>query len=172
MELLKRFKEGDVDAFETLFRQFQADVYGWIVRIVRDRGVAEDLTIETFWRIYKSRGRFDTESAFGSWARRIATNLAIDHIRRRHPEQELPAQLPSAEVPDSALHRETRQMIRKAFRRLPPKLQVAATLALVEERSYEEIALALGKSVGAIRTRVFRAVRLLRKQLQRMGVKP
>ena len=67
MELLKRFKEGDVDAFETLFRQFQAEVYGWIVQIVRDRGVAEDLTIETFWRIYKARTRFDTEAAFGSW---------------------------------------------------------------------------------------------------------
>lgn len=172
MDLLKRFKEGDVDAFETLFRQFEADVYGWIVQIVRDRGVAEDLTIETFWRIYKARTRFDTEAAFGSWARRIATNLAIDHIRSRRPEQELPAQLPSPAVPDWALRREIRQKIETAFRRLPPKLQVAATLALVEERSYEEIAVALGKPVGAIRTRVFRAIRLLRKQLERVGVKP
>jgi DNA-directed RNA polymerase specialized sigma24 family protein len=45
MELLKRFKRGDIDAFETLFRQFQAEVYGWLVQIVRDPGVAEDLTI-------------------------------------------------------------------------------------------------------------------------------
>lgn len=172
MELLKRFKEGDVDAFETLFRQFQADVYRWIVKIVRDQGVAEDLTIETFWRIYKARRRFDTEAAFGSWARRIATNLAIDHIRSRRPEQELPSQLPSPEVPDPALRRETRQTIESAFRRLPPKLQVAAMLALIEERSYEEIAVALGKPIGAIRTRVFRALRLLRKQLERVGVKP
>jgi len=171
MELLKRFKEGDVDAFEALFRQFQGDVYGWIVQIVRDRGVAEDLTIETFWRIYKARTRFDTEGAFGSWARRIATNLAIDHTRRRRLGQELPSDLPSPEVPDSALRRETRQKIESAFRRLPPKLQVAATLALIEERSYEEIALALGKPTGAIRTRVFRAIRQLRKQLERMGVK-
>ena len=172
MDLLKRFKEGDVDAFETLFRQFQAEVYGWIVLIVRDRGVAEDLTIETFWRIYKARGRFDTNSAFGAWARRIATNLAIDHIRSRRPEQELSSQLPSPGFPDSALRRETRQKIESAFRRLPPKLQAAATLALIEERSYEEIAVALGKPIGAIRTRVFRAIRLLRKQLERMDVKP
>lgn len=172
MELLKRFKQGDVDAFETLFRQFQADVYGWIVQIVRDRGVAEDLTIETFWRIYKTRARFDTELAFGSWARRIATNLAIGHIRGRHPEQELPEQLSAVESPDPAFRRETRERIERAFRRLPPKLQVAATLALIEERSYEEIAVALGKPVGAIRTRVFRAVRMLRKQLDRMGLRP
>lgn len=172
MELLKRFKEGDIDAFETLFRQFQADVYGWIVQIVRDRGIAEDLTIETFWRIYKARGRFDTNSPFGAWARRIATNLAIDHIRARRREEELPDDLPSAKTPDSSIRKETRQMIRRAFHHLPPKLQAAATLALIEERSYEEIAVALGKPIGAIRTRVFRAIRLLRKQLERMGVRP
>ena len=172
MELLKQFKAGDIDAFEKLFRQFQADVYGWIVQIVRDRGTAEDLTIEAFWRIYKARARFDTEAEFGAWARRIATNLAIDHIRASCGEQELPEQLHAAETPDLLLRRETRQMIKSAFRRLPPKLQATATLALIEERSYEEIAAALGKPVGTIRTRVFRAVRLLRKQLVRMGVRP
>jgi DNA-directed RNA polymerase specialized sigma24 family protein len=68
MELLKRFKAGDVEAFETLFRQFQADVYSWIVLIVRDRGFAEDLTIETFWRIHKARRQFDIEKSFGACA--------------------------------------------------------------------------------------------------------
>jgi RNA polymerase sigma factor (sigma-70 family) len=172
MELLKRFKEGDVDAFETLFRQFQAEVYGWIVQIVRDRGVAEDLTIETFWRIHKARARFDTQASFGAWARRIARNLAIDHIRVRHREQELLEQCLSVEMPDSVLSRETHETVERAFRHLPPKLQVAATLALVDEKPYEEIADLLDAPVGVIRTRVFRAVRRLRKQLERMGVKP
>jgi len=48
MELLERFALGDIEAFETLFRQFQGQVYRWIVQIVRDPGAAEDLTIETF----------------------------------------------------------------------------------------------------------------------------
>lgn len=172
MELLKRFKEGDIDAFETLFRQFQADVYGWIMQIVRDRGVAEDLTIETFWRIHKARARFDPDAPFGAWARRIAINLAIDHIRSRRPEDELPEQLPAVQPSDPALRRETRDGIAHAFRRLPAKLQVAAASVLIEERSYEETALALGERVGTIRTRVFRAVRMLRKQLDRMGLRP
>ena len=171
MELLKRFRQGDVDAFETLFRQFQAEVYGWIVQIVRDPGIAEDLTIETFWRIYKARARFDDEASFGAWARTIARNLAIDHIRGRRREQELSEQSLSVAPPDSALRRETREKIERAFRQLPPKLQAAATLALVDERPYEEIADLLGAPVGAIRTRVFRAIRQLRKQLERMGVK-
>jgi RNA polymerase sigma-70 factor (ECF subfamily) len=134
MELLKRFQQGDLDAFETLFRQFQADVYCWIVRIVRDSGIAEDLTIETFWRIHKARARFDTEASFGAWARRIARNLAIDHIRSRRREQDLPEQSLSAEAPDSALRRETHEKLEHAFRQLSPKLQAAATLALVDER--------------------------------------
>ena len=49
---LERFATGDVDAFEALFRQYQGELYGWIVRIVRHPGAAEELTIETFWRIY------------------------------------------------------------------------------------------------------------------------
>ena len=170
MELLERFKSGDVEAFETLFRQFQADVYRWIVLIVRDRGIAEDLTIETFWRIHKARRRFDTEKSFGAWARRIATNLAIDHVRSRRAEEELPDGLPAAEERDPVRSREIRNKVERAFRRLPPKLQATATLALIEDRPYEEIAQALGKPVGAIRTRVFRAIRQLRKELKLMGI--
>jgi RNA polymerase sigma-70 factor (ECF subfamily) len=172
MELLKSFVQGDVEAFETLFRQFQGDVYGWIVRIVRDSGIAEDLTVETFWRIYQARSRFDPQASFGAWAYRIATNLAIDHVRSVRPEQELSEELAQAASPDSVLRRETREQIVRAFRRLPAKLQVAAMLALIEEKPYQEIADAVGTSVGTIRTRVFRAVRILQKQLDRMGVKP
>jgi RNA polymerase sigma-70 factor (ECF subfamily) len=170
MELLKRFAQGDVEAFETLFRQFQGEVYGWIVRIVRDRGIAEDLTLETFWRIYRARDRFDPQAPFGAWARRIATNLALDHVRERCPVQEFSEQLAPVHLPDSAVQNEVREQIAHAFQRLPVKLRVPATLALIEERPYQEIADALGKPVGTIRTRVFRAVRLLRKHLERAGV--
>lgn len=165
MDLLERFKQGEIDAFETLVRQFQGEIYGWVVRIVRDPGVAEDLAIETLWRVYKARRRFRPDGSFCAWARRIATNLAIDYLRTRHSEQELVWE-PEARAEADLLEREeTCERIRQAFRRLPAKLQVAATLALIEEQSYDEIADALGTSVGAVKLRVFRAVRILRKQL-------
>src|SRR5512142_3285040 len=97
MDLLERFAQGEIDAFETLVRQFQTETYGWIVRIVRDPGVAEDLTVDTLWRVYRARRRFRPDGNFGAWARRIATNLAIDHLRRNRPEQVLtvePAGMP------------------------------------------------------------------------------
>ena len=171
MELLKRFRQGDPEAFEALFRQYQGEVYGWIIRIVRDPSAAEDLTIETFWRVHRARGRFDPGASFGAWARRIATNLAIDHLRQTRPEVALPDDLAQPSAADPLASRETRRQIADAFRRLPLKLRMAATLSLIEEQSSKDIAEALGTSEGAVRVRVFRAVRLLRRQLRRVGVK-
>src|SRR6185295_17357028 len=77
----------DAPEFEALFRQYQGNVYGWIVRIVRDPSAAEDLTIEAFWRLYRSRARFDPSRSFGAWARRFAVNVALDHLKRAGKEQ-------------------------------------------------------------------------------------
>jgi RNA polymerase sigma-70 factor, ECF subfamily len=172
MDLFQRFALGEIDAFETLVRQFQGDIYAWIMRIVRDPGIAEDLTVETLWRIYRARHQFRTDGNFAAWARRIATNLALDHLRSKRPEQRLLREPAGPPPTDQLLQRETREKIEQAFRRLPPKLQVAATLALMEEQPYDEIADALGTSVGAVKLRVFRAVRILRKQLNHLRVRP
>jgi len=164
MDLLQRFALGEIDAFETLVRQYQGPIYAWTVRIVRDPGVAEDLTVETLWRTYQTRRQFRPDGNFGAWARRIATNLAIDHLRRRRDEALTvdPAETPR---PDRLVQQETSNRIQQAFLQLPIKLRVAATLALIEEQPYGEIAAALGISVGAVKLRVFRAVRILRKRL-------
>ena len=169
MELLERFASGDLEAFEALFRQHQKDVYAWIVRIVRDTGIAEDLTVETFWRIYKSRSRFNPEGNFCAWARRIATNAALDHLRHKRPEVALPENLPSAPNQDPAVHRESREHLRMAFHQLPAKYRLVATLALLEEESYRNIAQAVGISEPLVKVRVFRAIRLLRKKLNSLA---
>ena len=171
-ELLRQFCHGDTEAFEWLFRQHQGQVYGWILRIVRNPASAEDLTIETFWRIHRAHARFDPERSFGAWARRIATNAALDHLKTARAEYELPGEIGSPLMPDPGISEELRHKTAHAFGRLPPKLRVAATLALVEELPYKEIAESLGISVGAVKLRVFRALRLLRKELRRQGIEP
>lgn len=168
-DCLARFAAGDGEAFESLFRDFQGAVFGWIVKIVRDRTAAEELTVETFWRIYRSHARFDPgRGSFAAWARRIATNVAISHLQRSGTSLPVPAEVEAAPVADPAV----REAIRRAFVSLPAKLQVTAVLALIEEEPYDVIAEAQGISVGAVKSRVFRAVRLLRKKLERMGIKP
>lgn len=171
MELLERFATGDLEAFETLFRQHQNEVYRWTVRIVRDTGAAEDLTVETFWRIYRARERFDPAAGnFRAWARRIATNAALDHLRHARKETELPEDFPAASKGDSAVNRELRGHLRRAFLGLPAKYRLVATLALIEDEPYDEIAQAAGISAALVKVRVFRAVRLLRKKLSSFGL--
>ncbi|HTQ62654.1 MAG TPA: RNA polymerase sigma factor [Candidatus Solibacter sp.] len=165
MDLLERFASGDLEAFEVLFRQHQREVYAWIVRIVRDPGVAEDLTVETFWRIYNHSARFRPGGNFRAWARRIATNAALDHLRHAHADVALPENLPVVPVSDTAVQREAREHIRNAFNTLPAIYRLVATLALVEEESYATIAAAVGISESLVKVRVFRAVRILRKRL-------
>jgi RNA polymerase sigma-70 factor (ECF subfamily) len=174
--VLGDFRQGTAeafdDAFETLFRLHQRAVYGWLLRIVRNPAAAEDLTVETFWRIYRAHARFDPARGFEPWARSIATHAALDWMRAQRPETELSIDLPAPATGDPGISAEIRRKTAIAFSRLPPRLRVAAILAVVEELSHKEIAAALGISVAAVKVRVFRALRLLRKDLQQQGITP
>lgn len=105
--------------------------------------------------------------------RRIATNASLDYLqkvrqRAKAEEARLPAQDPAVEACDHALQ----EAIALAFRRLPARLQAVATLALVEGLSYAEIGEALELPVGTVKSRLFRATRALRTELERIGIRP
>jgi RNA polymerase sigma-70 factor (ECF subfamily) len=174
--VLDLFRQGDADAFEVLFREHQSTVFRWILRIVRDTGTAEDLTVETFFKIYRAHARFDSARGFEPWARRIATHVALDWMRARKPEREFTPEMASmlaAQNPgDPGIQAEIRVKTAQAFTRLPPKLRVAAVLAVIEEQPHKVIAESLGITVTAVKLRVFRALRLLRKDLDRQGIRP
>jgi len=169
---LHRFRQGDLSAFEMLFRRHQRTVYGWVLRIVRNPAAAEEVTVEAFWRIYRAHARLDPARGFEGWARRIATHAAIDHLRTQRPEAELPAEVPAPQRGDPAISAEIRRKTALAFSRLPPTLRTAAVLAVVEERPHKEIAETLGITVAAAKLRVFRALRILRKALAEQGITP
>ena len=171
-ELLERFVAGDPLALETLYRRFEPEAYRWILRIVRDSAAAEDVLVESFWRAFRARARFVVTRPFGAWLRRIATRAALDHLRavRRRAERHLgEVDLPAAPASGDLAARDA---IARAFHRLPPKLQVVATLALVEERPYGEIAEALDLPIGTVKSRLSRANARLREELSRQGIRP
>jgi RNA polymerase sigma-70 factor (ECF subfamily) len=174
--VLIEFRQGNPEAFETLFHQHQRVVYCWILRIVRNAAVAEELTIESFWRIHQAHARFDPARGFEGWARRIATHAALDWLRAQPAQNalsmEVCAELQASSEADPAVTAEIRSKTAQAFGRLPPKLRIAATLAVIEELPQKEVAAALGISVAAVKLRVFRALRLLRKDLERQGITP
>jgi RNA polymerase sigma factor (sigma-70 family) len=167
-QCLLEFRGGSEAAFEALFRKYQREVFGWVLRIVRDQGAAEDLTIETFFRIHRAHARFDAAREFGPWARRIATRQRPEHVMA---EEFFTAQ-PAQSTGDPAGTAEIRRHVAGALRRLPPKLRVAAMLAVIEERPQKEVADALGITVAAVKLRVFRAMRRLRSDLEQKGITP
>jgi RNA polymerase sigma-70 factor (ECF subfamily) len=136
--------------------------------------VAEELTVETFWRIHRHQKRFDAHRPFGPWARRIATRVAVDYLKstgHREPAGEW-RETAQPSSPDPALQAEMRDQIARAFFSLPVRLRVAASLALIEECPYQEIASALDISLSAVKMRVARAAALLRANLEKMGIRP
>ena len=175
-DLLRRFAHGDREAFEALFRQFEREVYRWILRIVREPDAAEDALVEAFWRAYRGRARFDPSRSYGAWMRRIATNCALDPLKaaRRRDRQEVVGRVPPREPATrggpGGTDFDRADNIRRAFAALPPKLRVVATLALIEELPQTEIADALGVPIGTVKSRLFRATRELRTELTRAGI--
>ena len=168
MDVLDRFARGDLEAFEQLFQQFHRDVYGWLVRLTRDAGAADELTVEVFWRIYRARARFDASRSFGAWARRIASNAALDHLRQVG-RRRLPSAGPPAATTGSTAQRDRDLRVERAFRTLPPTLRVVAELALIEQWPQEDIANALGLSRSAVKSRAARALKALKDALQKEG---
>ena len=141
---------------------------------MRISATAEELTIEALWRAYRAHARFDVRKGhFAGWLRRIATNAALDFLKRPRREVPLPDDFPETRRAESeAEHAELFRILRMGVGRLSPKLRVVVLLALIEEEPYEEIAEALGISVNAVKVRVFRGVRVLRKELEKAGVRP
>lgn len=169
--LLTRFVQGDLDAFESLYREYHAEVYQWAMRIVRDAGVAEDVLVDAFWRAHRGRAQFDASRSFGGWMRRITTNVALDHLRdlrSRASWMTIHNEIAAPAITAQGLS----ESVLGAFRKLPPKLQVVATLALIEEVPYAEIADALQLPLGTVKSRSFRAIRALRKELAQLGIQP
>src|SRR5436190_24331724 len=126
-EILGRFVQGDEAAFEQLFRRFEGDVHGWIMRIVRDPNAADDVLVEAFWRAYRGRARFDPSRSFGAWMRRIASNVALDALRTVRPRpgwRTADDTLPAPADPDRGLA----DSIALAFGRLLPKLRIVENL--------------------------------------------
>jgi RNA polymerase sigma-70 factor, ECF subfamily len=121
-------------------------------------------------------GSFRLDSPLRPWLRRIATNVCVDSLRRRQAEtMPLEEVLGSAAEPrsrstdelpeEAALTRESREYVREQIRALPPDYRAALVLRYLEDLSYREIAEALGVSVSAVETRLFRARRALSRVL-------
>ena len=158
----------DLDAFAEIIRRHQQFVFGAAMRILRNPAISEEIAQETFIRAHRALGTFRGDSQLRSWLYRIATNLAKNAVtRRREFAAESIEQPADTRGPAVALEQKTlRQDIEAAIERLPEHQRVPFVMREFEHMSYQEIAEATGLRLNTVRTRILRARRALRSELE------
>ena len=171
--LFERVASGDREAFQTLYERYKGMIYNLAYRVVGNAGDAEDLLQETFLAAFRQAGSFQGRSRFSTWLASIAMNKSINLGKQKRlrlgivkrifgkPETEADAK-PAAEETD---------VVQKMIQEFPQKLKTMVTLRYILNFSYEEIAESLGCAVGTVKSRLFQAHELIRKQEIEKGVK-
>jgi len=158
-------------SWDAVVREHSARVYRLAYRLSGNRQDAEDLTQETFVRVFRSLTDF-TPGTFEGWLHRITTNLFLDMVRRRArirfealPEdtERLAGTAPSPEQVFGDTHLDPR--VQAALAALPPDFRAAVVLCDIEGLTYEEIAATLGVKIGTVRSRIHRGRVQLREAL-------
>jgi RNA polymerase sigma-70 factor (ECF subfamily) len=166
----------DPEAFGELYDDYFEKIYGYIYRKTGDRQWAEDLTAETFTKALANINRYThTGQPFVAWLYRIAANLVTDHYRAKRPvtpleEIDLPA---SGDGPEeAALRWDEQQRIAKAIETLSSDQQDVILLRFSSGLKLREIAQVVGKTEGAVKALMFRALGGLKGKLSERGVQP
>ena len=181
--LLQGTLAGDEDAFAELVARYRNQITSYIYRMTNDYDGAVDLAQETFLRVYRAAGRYQTTHAFSTYIYRIATNLAISELRKRKRRRlvSLTGLLSSADgeeardfdAPDERpladaelVDAEQKRVVKRAILTLPDKYRAPLVLRDVEGKSYDEIAQILATSEGTVKSRISRARNFLRDKVR------
>jgi RNA polymerase sigma-70 factor (ECF subfamily) len=174
--LLKRCRQGDELAWETLVRQFQARVFGLTYHYLRDREEARDVAQEAFIRIYRNLDKVEAAGNFTAWALRIARNCAIDRIRHRKARPGLDGAEINEEIlvsesqhaPDAeAIDNERHRLLYRALDLMSDVNREVILLKDIQGLRQREIADMLEVPLGTVKTRSSRArVELARRILE------
>ncbi len=179
-ELIQRAAQGDQDAFAQLLELHQNKVYGLTLRLVGSPEDAMELTQETFFNAWRGLPNFHADSKFSTWLYRLATNAAIDFLRREKRRKGL-STIPLStdddsdrvlDIPDqrftpqSQLERqELQEAVHRGLGQLSDEHRQVLVLRELNGLSYTEIAQVLSIEEGTVKSRIFRARLALRKIL-------
>ena len=155
---------GDLRKLSVLFDRHHAKLYRYYVRMTADPQWSEDLVQEVFFRMLKYRDTYRFESQFSTWMYQIARNAHIDPVRKKKWETPLPEGWDGpARAGESLERKQEHELVLRALAKLPPEKREVLVLSRFQGMKYEQIAELLGCEVGAVKVRVFRAVRSLRE---------
>jgi RNA polymerase sigma-70 factor (ECF subfamily) len=165
-EVLDRCRRGDAAAWRELVDRHARPVFALCYRFAGRADLAEDLTQETFARVYQQLGRYRTaDGSFGAWLATVARHLAIDHLRRTKQERlrrvdgQIMEQMPTQhDNPERAVEREERaRLVRRGLGGLVPELRMPLVLRDLAGMSYDEIAHSMALPLGTVKSRINRA---------------
>jgi len=169
--LIQRAVNGDTDAFGSLYDMYVDRVYRHVYYRVGNVADAEDLTQEVFLRAWQAIGRYKkTSSPFLAWLMRISHNLVVDFYRSKKDKTYLDSEIvanDSCSSPERVAEAHfDQQQLRRAMLQLPGEQQQVIMMRFIEGFPYAEIASSLGKSEGAIRVIMHRALKKMRHMLE------
>lgn len=174
VDLVQRAKAGDQRAFESLFREHQANMYRLALHFTRSPETAADVTQEAFVKAWEQLPRLRDEAAFSGWLRSILLNAARDAWRQRQPHTALDDDADGAEgLPDPGPPPENgiaeaqfEETVRRAVMSLPEHQRTVVVMHHLEGKPVDEIAADLGLKKGTVVSRLSRGRDLLKRKLE------
>lgn len=181
-----RCKAGDMDAFDRLVAVFRRKVFNMAFGILNDRAAADDATQEVFVKVFRSISAFRGQSSFSTWLFAVAANTCRSHARsarRRAAFEVRTADAPSDEdgrplerqpvdgAPDPGKATEQNDIVRsvqRAIAALPLEYAQVIVMKDMQDMRYEEIAAALGCSLGTVKSRLSRARNIVKQKIERL----
>ena len=182
-EVIERLKSGDQGALETIFNLYSVKLYNIALRILGEPADTEEIIQDVFWTVYRKAKSFQGNSQFSTWLYRLTVNAALGKIRRRKNNKEVDYEeyLPkfqtdghhsvrpvvdwSDNLDEQYSKHELQEVLGKALNELKPLDKSVVVLSDLEGLSDKEIAVSLGLSVSAVKTRLHRARLFLRGKL-------
>jgi RNA polymerase sigma-70 factor (ECF subfamily) len=173
--LIARIASGERLAMQVLFTRFHVRVYRFILRLVRNESLAEDLISEVFLDVWRQAGRFEGRSSASTWLLAIARFKALSALRRR-PDQELDEDKAAAvedpgDDPEVSIQKKDKgAVLRQCLTALSPEHREIVDLVYYHEQSVEDVARIVGIPENTVKTRLFYARKRLSELLKAAGV--
>jgi RNA polymerase sigma-70 factor (ECF subfamily) len=174
LAVIRKAQRGDERAFALIVRAYEAPVFNYVLRMVGDRGLAEDLTQDIFLRVFRGLRGYSLRSRFTTWLFQVAKNRVVDQLRaeERRPRSLVAIEdTPPLEVLDAPIERtEAISVLLRAVESLSPDLKEALLLRDIAGLSYNEIADTLEVTLATVKWRIFKAREEVQRALEEQGV--
>ena len=177
--LVLKSKQGDKAAFEELVKKFSKYVYTTAFFILRDTHEAEDVSQEVFVKVYLSIKGFRGLSSFKTWIRKLTVNTCIDKLRLRSKTKDRKVSLDkmteeyevvftkfSQNLEKSFFNKETVKEVLKNIVNLDESYRIPLILRDLQDYSYREISVLIGKPIGTVKTNIHRARKMIKEKIK------